>query len=197
MYNFASAVFLKIWGFILKKWLPIYDSKYCPSLATTFFRFLTIVGYYLEKTMHLHDLPFQRFQVCLKGMWYLRKVANSYEQFGPVSTCFCPKYIKCCFQNSRNSWEDNNRRRWTTFGFDNGNKFECILLKMNFFQFRIQKWPITSVFIFLNISENLKTIFYVLWTKTCRNVKYIQFSNVLSISYPLPVLRHVAEYCHA
>ena len=29
--------FLKIWGFILKKWLPIYDSKYCPSLATTFF----------------------------------------------------------------------------------------------------------------------------------------------------------------
>ena len=29
--------FPKIWGFILKKWLPIYNSKYCPSLATTFF----------------------------------------------------------------------------------------------------------------------------------------------------------------
>ena len=27
----------KNWGFILKKWLPIYDSKYCPSPATTFF----------------------------------------------------------------------------------------------------------------------------------------------------------------
>ena len=27
----------KIWGFIDKKWLSIYDSKYCPSLATTFF----------------------------------------------------------------------------------------------------------------------------------------------------------------
>ena len=37
VYNFASAVFPKIWGFILKKWLPIYDSKYCPSIATTFY----------------------------------------------------------------------------------------------------------------------------------------------------------------
>ena len=26
-------------------------------------------------------------------MWYLRKVASSYEQYGPVSTCLCPKYI--------------------------------------------------------------------------------------------------------
>ena len=32
-----SPFFIKIWGFILKKWLPIYDSKYCPLLATTFF----------------------------------------------------------------------------------------------------------------------------------------------------------------
>ena len=31
-------------------------------------------------------------------MWYLRKVAISCEQFGPVSTCVCPKYIKFFFQ---------------------------------------------------------------------------------------------------
>ena len=37
MYSFAFAVIPKILDFILKKWLPIYDSIYCPSLATTFF----------------------------------------------------------------------------------------------------------------------------------------------------------------
>ena len=26
-----------MWGFILKNWLPLYDLKYCPSLANTFF----------------------------------------------------------------------------------------------------------------------------------------------------------------
>ena len=31
----------------------------------------------------------------LKRMWYLRKVASSYEQFGQISTSLCPKYIKC------------------------------------------------------------------------------------------------------
>jgi len=36
MYNFASAVFFDIRGFIVKNWLYIYDPKYCPSLATTF-----------------------------------------------------------------------------------------------------------------------------------------------------------------
>ena len=41
-------------------------------------------------------------------MWYLRKVAISYEQYGPVSTCLCTKYIKCCFQNLRNGREDKN-----------------------------------------------------------------------------------------
>ena len=30
--------FSKIWGSILKKWLPIYDSKYCLPLATSFFQ---------------------------------------------------------------------------------------------------------------------------------------------------------------
>ena len=43
------AFFPKIWGFILKKWLPIYDSMHCPSLATTFSTFLAIVGYHFEK----------------------------------------------------------------------------------------------------------------------------------------------------
>ena len=47
----------------------------------------------------------------LKGMWYLRKVVSSCKQFGPVSTCLCPKYIKFCFKNLRNDREDENRRR--------------------------------------------------------------------------------------
>ena len=41
-------------------------------------------------------------------MWYLRKVASSCEQFGLVSTYFCPKYIKFCIQNLRNVREDEN-----------------------------------------------------------------------------------------
>ena len=32
-------------------------------------------------------------------MWYLRKVASSCEQLGPVSKCLSPKYIKFCFKN--------------------------------------------------------------------------------------------------
>ena len=43
-----------------------------------------------------------------KGMWYLRRVA--YEYFGPVSTCLCPKYITCCFQNFVNVREDESER---------------------------------------------------------------------------------------
>ena len=31
--------FSEIRGFIVKNWLHIYDSKYCPSLATTFSHF--------------------------------------------------------------------------------------------------------------------------------------------------------------
>ena len=33
------------------------------------------------------------------------------KQFGPVSTCLCPKYIEFCFQNLRNGREDKNGRR--------------------------------------------------------------------------------------
>ena len=40
-------------------------------------------------------------------MWYLKKVASSCEQFGPVSTCLCPKYITFRFQNLGNGREDN------------------------------------------------------------------------------------------
>ena len=34
----------------------------------------------------------------------------SVEKFGPVSTCLCPKYIICCFQNFVNIREDENER---------------------------------------------------------------------------------------
>ena len=59
-------------------------------------------------------------------MWYLRKVASSYEQFGPVYTCLNPKYIKFCFQNLRNGRKDKNVPRQTSFGFDNEKKFSDI-----------------------------------------------------------------------
>ena len=50
-------------------------------------------------------------QTCLKGMWYLRKVVSSYEQYGPISTCLCPKDITFSFQNLRDGREDENGRR--------------------------------------------------------------------------------------
>ena len=50
-------------------------------------------------------------QLPYKGMWYLRKVASSCKQFGPVFTCLCPKYIKFYVKNLRNDREDRNGRR--------------------------------------------------------------------------------------
>ena len=41
-------------------------------------------------------------------MWNLIKVASSCEQFGPVFTSLCPKYIKFYFQNLKNGREDKN-----------------------------------------------------------------------------------------
>ena len=39
-------------------------------------------------------------------MRYLRKIASSCEQLGPVSTCLCPERIKFDFQNLGNGRED-------------------------------------------------------------------------------------------
>ena len=45
-------------------------------------------------------------------MWYFRKVASPYyEQFGAVSICLYPKYIKFCFQNLRIAIENKNGLR--------------------------------------------------------------------------------------
>ena len=41
-------------------------------------------------------------------MWYLRKAASSCKQFGPVSTCLCPKYKLICFQKLGNGRVDEN-----------------------------------------------------------------------------------------
>ena len=46
----------------------------------------------------------------LKGMWYLKKVGSLCEQFGPVSTCLCPKYKKFYFYNLGKGKEDKNGR---------------------------------------------------------------------------------------
>ena len=58
MYNFASAVFFPKF-FIVKNWLYIYDSKYCPSLATTFSHLSGSVSR-VEKTGHLLRLSTNR-----------------------------------------------------------------------------------------------------------------------------------------
>ena len=42
-------------------------------------------------------------------MWYLRKVASLCKQFGPVTTCLCPKDIKFCVQNYGTGREDKIR----------------------------------------------------------------------------------------
>ena len=52
----------------------------------------------------------------------VEKIESSCEQFSPVSTCLCQKYIKFYFQNLGNVREDKNGSRWTTFDFNNVNK---------------------------------------------------------------------------
>ena len=49
----------------------------------------------------------------------------SVEKFDPVSTCLCPKYIKCCFQNFVNVREDENERIIH-------NDFQLIITLINF-----------------------------------------------------------------
>ena len=56
--------FHRIWGFILKKWLPIYDLKYCPTLGTTFF--------------HLSDN-------CSRNLWAIR---GSYRMATKLATVY-------------------------------------------------------------------------------------------------------------
>jgi len=60
VYNFASAVFSEIRSFIVKNWLYIYDSKYCPLLATTFSHFSSSNESRVEKTGHLLRLSTNR-----------------------------------------------------------------------------------------------------------------------------------------
>ena len=57
----------------------------------------------------------------------MRKLESPCEQFFPVSTCLCPKYIKFRFQNLGKVREDKKGRKWTAFGFNNENKFSVYL----------------------------------------------------------------------
>ena len=85
-----------------------------------------------------------------KGMWYLRKLEISCEQFGPVFICFCAKYIKFCFQNLGNGRWDKNGRRYTTFSFSNEQNLLIYVVKLKFFFiFEIKSSLCTSVFIFI------------------------------------------------
>ena len=80
----------------------------------------------------------------IKGMWYLKKIESSCEQFSPVSTCLRPKYIKFCSSNLRNVIEDKNGRSWTTFDFKGmwylRNK--QILLSLGFYMFVFKVYKI-------------------------------------------------------
>ena len=122
---------------------------------------------------------------CIEGMWYLRKVSSSCEQFGPVSKCLFPKYITFRFQNLRNGREDKNGRRSTTFGLDNKKQFPIYFPKIElFFIFETKSSLSTPIFIFSTIPQSLKTKFDVHWTQTCINPKLIKFANFLSIACP-------------
>ena len=117
-------------------------------------------------------------------MWYSRKIESSWEQFNPVSTCLCPKYIKFCFRNLENVREEKNGNR-CTFGFNNETKCPVHFAKIAlYFIFGTKSSLSTSVFIFSNIYQILKTKFYIFWTQTCRNLKSIKFANFL-ISHAL------------
>ena len=86
-------------------------------------------------------------------MWYLGKIESSCEQFSPVSTCLCPRYIKFCFQNLGIVREVKNWGRCTTFGFNNEKYFLVYFAKIElFFLFETKSSLSTSVFIFSTIS---------------------------------------------
>ena len=64
--------FSEIRGFILKNWIYIYDSKYCPSLATTFFHLSGVRIPRRGKTGHLLRLSTNRSNFLL-----LHKTGNA------------------------------------------------------------------------------------------------------------------------
>jgi len=59
-------------GFIVKNWLYIYDSKYCPSLAITFSHLSGSDESRIEKTVHLLRWSTYRF-----NFWLLHKNINA------------------------------------------------------------------------------------------------------------------------
>ena len=118
-------------------------------------------------------------------MWYLWKVESSCEQFSPVSTCLCPKYIKCSFQNLENVREDKNGRRWTILILIMKNKFSVYFAKINLFLIFETKSSLSTSFFILTISQILKNKFYFISTETYRNQKTVKFANFLNITCPL------------
>ena len=81
--------------------------------------------------------------------------------------------------------EGKIRRRYTTFGFDNGKKISIDFNKIElFFSFQTKNSLSTSVFIISTISQMLETKFYVFCTQTCENLESIIFANLLSITCP-------------
>ena len=69
-----SPFFPKIWGFVLKKLLSIYDSKYSTSLATTFFHLTGNCWIPSRKTMRLLRRSTNR-----SIFWLLHKSGNADE----------------------------------------------------------------------------------------------------------------------
>ena len=99
----------------------------------------------------------------LKGVWYLRKVTSSCEQLRPVFTCLCLKYIKFCFRNLGNGREDENRRKRTTFVFDNKKMFSIDFAKIELFSIYWTKvvylLPFLSSFSFIKFWNQISMYF--------------------------------------
>ena len=82
----------------------------------------------------------------------------------------------------RNSKKNKNRRRYTTFGFEN-EKSSILAKNISefFFIIKAKTSLSTSVFILSTISQCLKTKFYIFWTQTCRNwTKLFTWTNYIS-----------------
>ena len=97
----------------------------------------------------------------------LRKVASLFKQFGPVSTCLCPKYIKFFFQNLRNDREDENGYRLHLV-LRMGEKFSKYFLKLNFFSF----WKPNVVYLQYILSFLTSLQFSKFWKQNIENFRH-------------------------
>ena len=69
------------------------------------------------------------------GTCVLFRSFADFDEKSHKTTCLCLKYIKFCFYNLEHVGENKNRRRWTSFGFNNDKKIPIYFVKLHFFSF--------------------------------------------------------------